>query len=167
MSKKVILLFTFLTLAACLLSYKFGSTPVALAKGQAIQPETAASTPPLPAPPAEWSLFNVQHSSTTEAIVIKPGVSGVQHVADCIVVTATTTPGTSPNGPMEVALIDGTTTLMFWYLPEPPYSTGQGQVTLCGLNLQGTAGNSMTLASSGFQAADPWITVNLVGHDAT
>src|SRR5260370_7352034 len=59
MTKKVLSLFTLITLAACLFSYKVGSAPVALAKARPSPQETAdsATALTLPAAPATWALW--------------------------------------------------------------------------------------------------------------
>jgi len=167
MQKRAALTFTLLALTACFLSYKFGSAPVALAKSHPSQQEIGAAPPPLPAPPNEWSLTNLQVSKTFGANVNKAGVAGVQHVADCIMASAVTAPGSSILGPVTVGLFDGNNALLELYLPQPYASSGQGQLSLCGLNLQGTAGNAMSLSIGGYLTATPWTSVTLVGHDAS
>jgi hypothetical protein len=104
MQKKVVLLFSFLVVAASILSYKLGSTPVALAKGRSTaQEDSDRVAPPLPAPPAEWVVYNI--GSLSPAKATRGAVSGVQHVADCISVT--TSNQATATGGGSVLLLDG------------------------------------------------------------
>ncbi len=155
MTKRMLPIFVLITLATCFLGYKFGSAPTARAA-------TA---------PAEWSVFFNSHSSAP-ASATKPAEAGVQHVADCIIAGALNTPGSSPSGPIAVKLYDGSSTtspstvLLDMEVAQPDYATGGGQVQLCGLNLQGTAGRPMQLQVAGELSSFPFLTANLVGHDA-
>jgi len=153
MTKKILPLFALITLAACLLSYKLGSAPTAHAQT-------------LPPPPNEWSLqkLNATQNATT---VTKPAVSGVQHVADCIIASAVNLTGANIPGPVYVTLYDNTGTLAALYLPQPYVSNGQGLVSLCGLNIPGAVGSPLSLGMGGFFNSTPWTSVTLVGHDAT
>ncbi len=159
MTKRVLPVFVLITLAACLLSYKFGSAP------------TARAQTTLPAAPAEWSVFRSAYSSAPQYATVA-GSLGVQHVADCIIAGAIPTPGSVPKGPINVKLYDGSATtspsayLLLIDLPQGNLATGGGQVQLCGLNLQGTAGRPMQLEIGGELSTYPWLSVNLVGHDA-
>jgi len=154
MTKRLLPLFVLITLAACLLSYKFGSAPTVRAAGTS----------------AEWSVFFNSHSSAP-ASATRPAVAGVQHVADCIIAGALNTPGSSASGPISVKLYDGSATtspstlLLVAELPQPDYTVGGGNIQLCGLNLQGTAGRPMELQVGGFLSSFPFLSVNLVGHD--
>lgn len=156
MTKKVLPAFVLVTLVACLLGYKFGSAP-------AVRAQTTA--------PAEWSVAATSHS-TVNTYATKPAVVGVQHVADCVIADATNTPGVVPSGPIVVKLYDGsattspTTVLLAMNLPQPPYTVGGGQLHICGLNLQGTADRPMQVQIGGFTGTSPYLSVNLVGHDA-
>jgi len=165
MPKKAVPVLALLILAACFVSYKLGSAPVAFAKPRSAPQD--AVTPSLPPPPAEWSLYNLQVSKSFGATVNKPGVAGVQHVADCIMASGVTATGSTISGPINVTLFDGNTAILALYLPQPYASNGQGQLSLCGLSLQGTAGNNMNLSIGGYLGATPWTSVTLVGHDAT
>lgn len=144
-----------ITLTACLLTYKFGFAPTARAQTTA---------------PAEWSVWATSHGPVN-AYATKPGVAGIQHVADCIVADVTNAPGATPSGPIGVKLYDGSATtspstvLLAINLAQPSYTVGGGQVHLCGLNLQGTAGRPMQLQIGGFVGTSPYLSVNLVGHD--
>ena len=142
-----------ITLIACLLSYKFGAAPTAHAQTTG---------------PAEWSVWTTSHS-TANAYATKPGVAGEQHIADCIIADATNAPGATPAGPIGVKLYDGTaptgTVLLVIDLPQPSFAVGGGQLHLCGLNLQGTAGRAMQLQIGGFVGSSPYLSVDLVGHD--
>lgn len=154
MTKRLLPLFVLITLAACLLSYKFGSAPAV----------RAASAP------GEWSVFFNSHSSAPAAAT-RPAVAGEQHVADCIVAGALNTPGSTASGPISVKLYDGSSTtspstvLLDVELPQPDYTVGGGNVQLCGLNLQGTAGRPMELQVGGFLTSFPFLSANLVGHE--
>lgn len=154
MTKRVLPVLVLITLTS-LLSYKFGSAPTARA-------QTVA--------PAEWSVWATTHSPVN-AYATKPGVAGVQHVADCVIADAINAPGAQPTGPIGVKLYDGSATtspstvLLTIDLAQPPFTVGGGQVHLCGLNLQGTAGRPMQLQIGGFVGSSPYLSVNLVGHD--
>lgn len=153
MNKRVLPAILLVTLTACLLSYKFGSAPAAHAQ---------TTTP-------EWSVVATSHSPVN-ASAIRPAVAGMQHVADCILVNASNAPGATPAGPIGVKLFDGTATagttvLLAISLPQPSFTTGAGQVHVCGLNLPGTAGHAMQLQAGGFVGTSPFLSVNLVGHD--
>jgi hypothetical protein len=154
MNKKIATLFALVTVVTCLVSYKFGSAPAVRAAGAT----------------GEWSVFFNSHSSAPAA-AIEPAVSGTQHVADCIIAGGLNAPGSSPTGPISVKLYDGSSTtspstiLLDVELPQPDYTVGGGQVQLCGLNLQGTAGRPMELEVGGFLTSFPYLTANLVGHD--
>ena len=154
MVKKILPLFVLVTLAACLLSYKLGSAPTAHAQ--------IAQT--LPPPPNEWAVSDREIG--TAAVATRAGASGVQHVADCISIVVMNTSPPGNQAAYEVALLDGSVTLMQWWLAAPADTTGQGEVHLCGLNLQGSAGNPMTLEFQ-ISKAGGIQSVNLVGHDAT
>lgn len=153
--KKTVFAVVLIGLAACLLGYEFGSAPTARAQ---------TTTPP------EWSAWTTSHS-TVNAAATRAGVSGITHVADCILVNASNAPGTNPAGPIGVKLIDGSSattpsaTLLTIDLPQPPFTIGGGQVHICGLNLQGTVGRPMQLQAGGFVGTSPFLSVNLVGHD--
>jgi len=153
MHKRVIPAFLLVTLAACVLVYKFASAPMAHAQTT---------------PPPEWSLWATSHS-TVNAFVSKAGVAGVQHVADCILANASNAPGAAPAGPIGVKLYDGNvasgTVLLAVTLPQPSFTVGGGQVQLCGLNLPGTTGRPMQLQAGGFVGTSPYLSVDLVGHD--
>lgn len=151
MSKKTVFAFSILALTACFLSYKVGSTPTA----------HAATLPP---PPAEWVLSDFSETAGVDASVTRPAVAGVQHVADCVSFSSYTT-GTSIFG--HIALLDGTTTLMFWTVPQANTASGSSGVSVCGLNVVGSVGNSMTLQYQSGTANPNAQSVNLVGHDAT
>lgn len=154
MTKRVLPALLFITLAACFISYKLGSAPTAHAQTTA---------------PAEWSVWATSHS-TVNAFATKPAVSGMQHVADCIIADAVNAPGATPTGPIGVKLYDGTSTsgtvLLAIDLAQPSFTVGGGEIHLCGLNLQGTAGRPMQLQIGGFVGTSPYLSVNLVGHDA-
>jgi hypothetical protein len=94
MSKRVLPALVLITLAACLLSYKFGSAPTAHAQTTA---------------PAEWSAWVTSHS-TVNAFATRPAVVGMQHVADCIIADAVNAPAATPAGPIGVKLYDGSPT---------------------------------------------------------
>jgi hypothetical protein len=166
MPKKAALLFTLLTLIACFLSYSLGAAPTALARTNA-GPQEAGVLAPLPAPPAEWV---VNASGNISAAATKPGVAGVQHVADCIQVTSIVG-GTSPQpyGNL-IELLDGTTVIMSWLQTSLPNTQAASQTSLCGLSVVGSVGNAMTLKYQGGENTTQSVTVeyvNLVGHDAT
>ncbi|MGB8063570.1 MAG: hypothetical protein WCF26_16875 [Candidatus Sulfotelmatobacter sp.] len=155
MNKRILAAFTLIIVAACLLSYKLASAPTAHAQS---------------ATPAEWSVWTTSHS-TVNAYATKPGIAGVQHIADCIIADATNTPGATPAGPIGVKLYDGSATtspstvLLVIDLPQPSYAADGGQLHLCGLNLQGTAGRPMQLQIGGFVGSSPYLSADLVGHD--
>lgn len=155
MNKRVLPAFVLITLAASLLTYKFASTPMAHAQTT---------------PPPEWSIWATSHNGTN-ASTIRAGVAGITHVADCIIADASNAPGVTPTGPIGVKLIDGSSTttpsitLLTIDLPQPPFTVGGGQIHICGLNLQGTAGRPMQLQAGGFVGTSPFLSVNLVGHD--
>jgi hypothetical protein len=154
MTKKLLPIFALITLAACFFSYKFGSAPAVHA---------ASAT-------GEWSVFFNSHSSAAAA-AIEPAVAGAAHVADCIIAGALNTPGAAPAGPISVKLLDGSTTttpttvLLDVELAQPDYTGGGGQLSLCGLNLAGTAGRPMELQVGGSLSSFPYLSANLVGHD--
>src|SRR5215467_15751279 len=154
MNKKVLPAVVLITLAF-LLGDKFASAPSAHAQTT---------------PPPEWSVWATSHS-TVNALASKPGIAGVQHVADCILANASNAPGAAPAGPIGVKLYDGTATstpttvLLAVSLPQPSFTVGGGQVHVCGLNLAGTSGRPMQLQAGGFVGTSPFLSVNLVGHD--
>ena len=167
MTKKVLPLFVLVTLAACLLSYKFGSAPVALAKArpnaQDIRAEAVCPLT-LPAPPAEWVVHDFEVNPNI-ASVTKAGVTGVQHVADCISANGLVS-GSGAADWSQLELLDGATVIMEWEFALPNKDNGMGQVSVCGLSVVGGVGNSMTLKfvnTANFAGES----VNLVGHDAT
>lgn len=149
MTKRVFPVFVLTMLAISFLIYKFASAPMAHAQ---------TTTPP------EWSVWTTSHNATN-AIAAKAAAAGVTHVADCLIVDATNLPGKAPTGPIGVKLFDGTNALLVIDLPQPALTVGGGQLHLCGLNLQGTAGNAMTLQAGGFVGTSPYLSVDLVGHD--
>jgi hypothetical protein len=154
MSKKTVLAFTLLALVACFLSYKIGSSPAVHAQS-------------LPPAPAEWVLEG--GGSGTFASVTKPSVAGVQHVADCVSMTGSTIGTGAVPIAATVSLLDGNTIVMLWEFPLATYASGANHVSLCGLSVVGTAGNSMTLRFNGSQNTSTSLseeTVNLIGHDA-
>jgi len=159
MPKKAILLFTFLALAACFLSYKLGSVPVAMAKARPALQDDERVPPPLPAPPAEWVVFKTAVGNVL-ATAVKPGVAGVQHVVDCVTFTGYVSSGSQTTF---VDLIDGSTGIMQWSFL---LTTQSSQVSLCGLNVVGSVGNSMTLEFTNANVNSEE-SVNLIGHDAT
>jgi hypothetical protein len=169
MPKKAVSLFTLLMLAACFMSYKLGSTPVAMAKASPQENAAALPPPTLPAAPATWTLTKEMGTAGTPgASVSRPaGGTGVKHVATCISVSIGLNPSApSPEGEL-VVLRDGasgTGTILF-----QTYSLLQpGQVfaqSVCDLNIVGSSNTSMTLE---FESNTTYLTetVNLVGYDA-
>ena len=155
MNKKVLPVFLLITLAACLLVYKFASAPSAHAQTT---------------PPPEWSVWATSHS-TVNALASKPGIAGVQHVADCILANASNAPGATPAGPIGVKLYDGSATspsstiLLAVSIAQPSFGANGGQVHICGLNLPGTAGRPMQLQVGGFVGTSPYLSADIVGHD--
>jgi hypothetical protein len=162
MSKKAVFLLSLVAVAASLLSYKLGSARVAYA-GPTPQEVTDQVPLSLPAPPAEWVVTN-SACCTTEATVTRGGVAGVQHVADCVSFAAYAQASSGSGG--DVQLLDGSTVLMEWSSNLPSVVNGHGGVSVCGLNVVGGVGKSMTLKYVG-NAATGSESVNLVGHDAT
>jgi len=55
---------------------------------------------------------------------------------------------------------------MEWDFAEPAYNYGIEQISICGLKVVGSVGNSMTLQFGGSPVAGAE-SLNLVGHDAT
>lgn len=165
MLKKPAFAITVLALSACFLSYKFGSTPVALAKPRAPQEDSVAPT--LPPSPGTWAI-NVLAPESARAIATKAaGGAGVQHVATCV--SATVENFNAVPGNLTLQLLDGTVILQQWQLITP-YSTGSfgggGLVfSLCGLNLAGSVNTSMTLQFS-VNGTNQTENVNLIGYDA-
>jgi hypothetical protein len=155
MNRGQVAAFVLIIVAACLVSYKFGEVPTARAQA---------------ATPVEWSVWTTSHS-TVNAYATKAAVAGVTHVADCIIADATNAPGAAPAGPIGVKLYDGSATtspstvLLVVDLPQPSYAANEGQLHLCGLNLQGTAGRPMQLQIGGYVGTSPYLSVDLVGHD--
>lgn len=164
MPRKVVFLFALLTLTACLLSYKFGSAPLALAKGRASAQETSesAASLTLPTAPATWSLTSGLKGSGGALITKPAGGSGVKHVATCVVATLSNNGGSfTPT----LTLWDGNTSgtlLLEWALF--PYTTGQTSVNVCDLNVVGSANTPMTLDIGA--GANQFVSANLVGYDA-
>lgn len=167
MTKKVLPLFVLITLAACLLSYKVGSAPVALAKGRAAAQETSDSATPLtlPAAPATWTLWNAGGNTTAPITVTQPaGGAGVQHVATCVIATFVNSAASA--GGDTVTLWDGNYSigkvLLAWDL-RALIGTSDS-VNLCGLNVVGSANTPMTLSILDY--AQVGGTVGLIGYDA-
>ena len=163
MTKKILPLFVLITLAACLLSYKLGGTPTALARASSQESVADGPSPLLPAPPAEWVVYG-EGNGTSAAVAVRPaGGAGVQHVVDCISATVATS-GTA-GGFINLHLFDGSgVTLMQWLLPVVSSQYGQAGVNLCGLNVVGTANQAMYF---GFQSNSGYQSVEMIGHDAT
>jgi len=151
-----------LALVACLLTLEISSAPTALAKSRPARQDETSAPPPLPAPPAEWVVSN--EIAGAAAVATKAGISGVQHVADCVSFS-TVDPGTS--GAVEIIqLLDGSSVLMQWVISSPPITSAQGSISVCGLNVVGSVGSAMTLEFTG-SSTTTRESVNLVGHDAT
>lgn len=151
MTKKILPLFVLITLGACLLSYKFGSVPVAHAQS-------------LPPSPNTWVLHNAGGNVTTPLTVTKPaGGSGVQHVATCVIATFSNQRTTSFT--TVAYLFDGNyggPQLLTWNIAAP--GGPSDSVNLCGLNVVGTANTPMTAAIG--DNTNIFVTVGLVGYDA-
>ena len=149
MPRKVASLFALLTLIACLVSYKFGSAPVAHAQS-------------LPTAPATWSL-TVSGGNVHETLsVTKPaGGAGVQHVATCVVATFWNN-GTTYSPETQVQLVDGTNSVMAFTLAAPTNSSSS--VSQCGLNIVRAANTPMTLQA--LINTGEYASLNLVGYDA-
>ena len=101
MPRRAVLTFTLLALSACILSYKLGAAPTALAKSHPGQ-ETVTAPPPLPAPPAEWVVHATAAAGSIASTTRATGGTGVQHVIDCI---SATVYGTTNIG-AQVALVN-------------------------------------------------------------
>ncbi len=163
MTKKVLPLFVLITLAACFLSYKFGSSPVALAKARPTAQETSESAVPLtlPTAPATWTV-SAGSSGTQPATVTKAaGGAGVKHVVTCISFSESNFGGSGYD--YNVALSDGVTGNIWRQTISVPAGTVVSSV--CDLNIVGSPNAAMTLAFGGVASGFGEF-VNLVGYDA-
>lgn len=155
MTKKVLPVFVLITLAACLLSYKFGSVPVARAGEQT-----------LPAAPATWTLTAYEASANKAATASRPaGGAGVQHVATCISFSFQVSPGTQYGGSY-LYLRDGAsgTGNVLWQLLPGELPGANITQSVCDLNIVGSPNTPMTLEfANGANAGEA---LNLVGYDA-
>ncbi|MFZ1157030.1 MAG: hypothetical protein WAO10_04585 [Candidatus Sulfotelmatobacter sp.] len=147
MTKKMLPLFVLITLAACLLSYKLGSTPVAHAQS-------------LPPSPGTWTLNTSGGNESGLISVTKPAVSGAQHVASCIAASVINSNTTAKNA--DVVLLSGSTQLLAWQLWAPAGT--QNNLNLCDLNVVGAVDTAMTLEIG--DGTDLSVEVNLIGYDA-
>jgi hypothetical protein len=173
MTKKILPLFTIITLAACLLSYKLGSAPVALAEPGAAAQEMAAQDSPatLPTAPATWTAFFPFNGGGVPTATRAAGGAGVKHVATCISVHLTDNRSNFILFP--VALRDGLsgtgTPLAEWNLGMTATNGTGSQIDLCDLNIVGSANTSMTLEFNPINWPIPSRaagSVVLVGYDA-
>jgi hypothetical protein len=168
MTKKILPLFVLVTLAACLLSYKVGSAPVALAKGRSAPEGASESAAPLtlPAAPATWSLTNAGGlGNPTEVYVTEPALAGVQHVATCITATYVNAGATGSASGAGLFLVNGNyggPGVLHWELLAT--NGNSSSINLCGLNVVGSVDTPMTLEIANLPNA--YVTVNLVGYDA-
>jgi hypothetical protein len=124
----------------------------------------------LPAPPDEWTVIGSSNGTSSAASATRAGVSGVQHVADCVSIAGYTSGAAPVAFPTAAYLYDGETIVAIWSISLPTASAGITQVSLCGLSVPGTAGNAMTLDFGGgtcSTASCAHETVTLIGHDAT
>jgi hypothetical protein len=167
MPKKAVLLFTFLALVACFLSYKLGSAPVALAKARPAQQEEAAP-PPLPTAPTTWTLNSAPGIHGVSPTVTRAaGGSGVKHVATCISVRDYNTGSTANTE--QVFLRDGPSgtgaVLAEWLIGITSTVNDERSVDLCDLNIVGSANTAMTL-EFGTMNNLHYANVLLIGYDA-
>jgi hypothetical protein len=117
---KVVFLLILVTLTAGVLSYKFGSTPVALAKARP-NPQDASESPvplTLPTAPAIWSVHSTGANGVAANATRPAGGAGVKHVASCISATFYVQAGGIYHG-NGVSLLDGSTTLLYWEFAIP------------------------------------------------
>jgi hypothetical protein len=166
MTKKLLPLLALITLGACLLTYKLGSAPVALAKAMPNPQEASESAVPLtlPTAPATWTLTAEDTSGgTTFASATRPaGGAGVKHVATCISFSFYQTSGSGSflylrDGPSK------TGTILFQLIPVAVGSPSVVQ-SVCGLNIVGSPNTPMTLEfATDFSGQEA---LNLVGYDA-
>jgi hypothetical protein len=166
MTKKILPLFALITLAACLLSYKAGSAPVALANARSTPQDASESEVPLalPTAPATWTLTAEDVSGgTTFASATRPaGGAGVKHVATCISFSFYQTSGSGSflylrDGPSK------TGTILFQLIPVATSAPSVLQ-SVCGLNIVGSPNTPMTLEfATDFAGQEA---LNLVGYDA-
>lgn len=153
MPKRTALTFTLLALIACFLSYKLGSSPVAHAQS-------------LPPAPATWQVSGGGLGGIAVASKAAGG-SGVQHVATCVSMVVATSSSATGQATEDVTLRDGAqnsgTVLQSWQFFVSPGSSSS--VSLCGLNIVGSANTAMTLQDN--NSNSNWsVTLNLVGYDA-
>jgi hypothetical protein len=166
MAKKILPLFVLITLAAGLLSYKVGSAPVAHANGQVTPQDASELTVPLtlPTAPATWSLYYWGGAGAVASVTKPARGAGVKHVATCISVNfSVSSPGGSDIG-QNFRLLDGSTPVLYWHV-QAPVAGDTATVSLCDLNVVGSANTPMTLGFGGAYSYDVEA-VNLVGYDA-
>ncbi len=159
MPRRVVLTFTFLALTACFLSYKLGSTPSVFAKPRSPQ-QDMAGPPPLPTAPTTWVLWS-QNAGGAASVTKPAGGAGVKHVATCVTATYSNL-GAPSNELFSISLNDGSNRLAYWYVYAPIGSSND--LSLCDLNIVGSANTSMTLQIGG--GANTFVAVDLVGYDA-
>ena len=148
MTKKILPLFVLITLAACLLSYKIGSAPVALAKARPNPQDASESAAPmtLPTAPGTWTVTGAGGSGQRVSISRPAGGTGVKHVATCIIGDYIVAPSASAAAGQVISLRDGlsgTGTLLaswgFYVLPGTSFN-----VSFCDLNVVGSPNTPMT-----------------------
>jgi hypothetical protein len=147
---------------ACVLSYKLGSTPVALASARPAAQELTAA-PPLPTAPTTWVLTTATNVGGVISVTRPAGGTGVKHVASCVTGSIVNNVSNSQN--LILTLVDGNlggTKLMEWEGAALPGTSTN--VNLCDLNIVGPANTPMTLQIGGVAGVGDCI--RLVGFDA-
>jgi hypothetical protein len=117
--------------------------------------------------PGQWTVTNNPVAATQATASKSAGAAGVRHVADCI--TVGLTPIAAQTAPVVFNLRDGATgagTILWSVALIGQAGVAQPPVTLCGLQIPGTAATAMTLESAAAPAASNFAFATIQGHDA-
>lgn len=161
MPKKAVLFFAIFTLAACIVTYRLGSAPVAQAKPRPV-PEVSST---LPAAPATWSLTGSSTYKSGAVITQPAGGTGVQHVVTCLAFSMS---NDSAGKVFSTAILRNgasQTSPALWQYNFAIEAGASVVHSVCDLSIVGSADTALTFETSAYGPAVGSY-VNLVGYDA-
>lgn len=111
--------------------------------------------------PSMWTVVHAP-TSATQAIATKAAAqSGQSHV--CYGIVATIATGATAQTPINVVVLDGSTTVFSAALAAPV--DGSAEISIMGLHIKGTAATSMTLQFSAAGVTASVENCTLIGYD--
>lgn len=155
------------TAAVTLVASRSPFTPFQMPMSATALSLTNASSGPFAVPPGQWAVTSNPAAATQATATRAAGAATVRHVANCVTVGLVAVAAQA--APVVYNLRDGATgvgTVLWSVALIGQAGVAQPPVTLCGLNIPGTAATAMTLESAAAPALSNFAFVTLTGFDA-